>query len=213
MTQKGVSSSAHWTREARTPRSKASTGVCSRAHGTRAIVIPLPPVRVSRVCSHAHGKQAAPIIYKLSRNKAFFRPVFGTATPSTGTSVASSCGEGASIGTLARGPSTEALLGQGRVPKGRKSVPLQGLWSGSRPGLARHPRLQAFQRRLLLSLTQCRVAKGSSIGILARRPYPQVPQWHPRVAKGASGRSSARRPLPQVPQWHPRGATVSWCIG
>ena len=63
-------------------------------HGTRAIVIPLPPVRVSCVCSRAHGKQAAPIIYKLSRNKAFFRPVFGTATPSTGTSVASSRVEG-----------------------------------------------------------------------------------------------------------------------
>ena len=112
----------------------------------------------------------------------------------------------ASIGTLARRPSTEALLGQGRVPKERKSVPLQGLWSGSRPGLARHPRLQ-------VALRQGRVAKGTSIGILARRPYPQVPQWHPRVAKGASGRSLARRPLPQVPQWHPRGATVSWCIG
>ena len=53
----------------------------------------------------------------------------------------------ASIGTLARGPSTEALLGQGRVPKGRKSVPLTGLWSGSRPGSARHPRLQVVLRQ------------------------------------------------------------------
>ena len=88
----------------------------------------------------------------------------------------------ASIGTLARRPSTEALLGQGRVPKERKSVPLQGLWSGSRPGLARHPRLQ-------VALRQGLVAKGASIGTLARRPYPQMPQWHPR------------------------GATVSWCIG
>ena len=87
-----------------------------------------------------------------------------------------------SIGTLARGPSTEALLGQGRVPKERKSVPLTGLWSGSRPGLARHPRLQVVLR-------QGRVTKGTSIGTLARRPYPQMPQWHPR------------------------GATVSWCIG
>ena len=34
MTQKGVSSSAHWTREARTPRSRASTAVCSRARDT-----------------------------------------------------------------------------------------------------------------------------------------------------------------------------------
>ena len=52
----------------------------------------------------------------------------------------------ASIGTLVRGPSTEALLGQGRVAKERKSVPLTGLWSGSRPGLARHPRLQVVLR-------------------------------------------------------------------
>ena len=47
----------------------------------------------------------------------------------------------ASISTLARGPSTEALLGQGRVAKGRKSVPLTGLWSSLRPGLARHHRI------------------------------------------------------------------------
>ena len=51
----------------------------------------------------------------------------------------------ASISTSARRPSTEALLGQGRVAKGRKSVPLTGLWSGSRPGLARPPRLQVPQ--------------------------------------------------------------------
>ena len=114
--------------------------------------------------------------------------------------------KGTSIGTLARRPSTEALLGQGHVPKGRKSVPLQGLWSGSRPGLARHPPATGGSEAGPRD-------EGTSIGTLARRPYPQVPQWHPRVAKGASGRSSARRPLPQVPQWHPRGATVSWCIG
>ena len=42
------------------------------------------------VCSGAHGKRATPIGYKLSCGKAFFRPVFGTATPSTGASVASS---------------------------------------------------------------------------------------------------------------------------
>ena len=146
-----------------------------------------------------------------------------------------------SIGTLARGPSTEALLGQGRVPKERKSVPLTGLWSGSRPGLARHPRLQILLR-------QGRVSKGASIGILTRRPSTEallgqgrVPKerksvqlqglWsslrpcsarHPRlqvvlrqgrVAKRASIGTLARRPYPQMPQWHPRGATVSWCIG
>ena len=112
----------------------------------------------------------------------------------------------ASIGTLARGPSTEALLGQGRVPKERESVPLTGLWSSLRPGLARHPRLQ-------IVLRQGRVAKRASIGTLAQGPYPHVPQGHPRVAKRASIGTLARRPLPQVPQWHPRGATVSWCIG
>ena len=88
----------------------------------------------------------------------------------------------ASIGTLARGPATEALLGQGRVSKERESVPLTGLWSGSRPGLARHPRLQVVLR-------------------------------HPGVAKGTSIGTSARRPYQQAPRWHPRGATVSWCIG
>ncbi len=84
---------------------------------------------------------------------------------------------GSSGRSSARRPSTEALLGQGRVPKERESVPLTGLWSGSRPASARHPRLQ-------IVLRQGRVAKRASIGTLARRPYPQVPQVHPRVAKG-----------------------------
>ena len=65
----------------------------------------------------------------------------------------------------ARRPSTEALLGQGRVPKERESLPLQGLWSSLRPGLARHPRLQ-------IVLRQGRVAKRASIGTLARLPLP-----------------------------------------
>ena len=45
------------------------------------------------MCSGEHGKRATPIGYKLSRGKAFFRPVFGTATPSTGTSETSPRGE------------------------------------------------------------------------------------------------------------------------
>ena len=101
--------------------------------------------------------------------------------------------KGASIGTLARGPSTEALLGQGRVSKERESAPLTGLWSGSRPGLARPPCLQMPQ-------WHPRVAKRGSIGTLARRPYPQVPQCHPGVAKGSSIRPSARSPCLQIPQ-------------
>ena len=78
----------------------------------------------------------------------------------------------ASIGTSAREPSTEALLGQDGVSKERESVPLTGLWSGSRPGLARHPRLQVVLRHP-------GVAKGTSIGTSARQPYQQAPQWHP----------------------------------
>ena len=110
----------------------------------------------------------------------------------------------ASIGTLARGPSTEALLGQGHVPKGRESVPLTGLRSGSRPGLARRPRLQTVLR-------QGRVAKGTSIGTLARGPCPQVLQGHPRMAKHHPTGPSARRPTPQVLQCHLREAKrVFW---
>ena len=48
--------------------------------------------------------------------------------------------------------------------------------------------------------------RGTSDRSPARRPYPQVPQGHPRVAKKASGRASARSPCPQVPQSHPRVA-------
>ena len=147
----------------------------------------------------------------------------------------------ASIGTLARGPSTEALLGQGRVSKERESVPLTGLWSGSRPGLARHPRLQVVLRHPGVAkgtpigtlargpstealLGQGRVSKeresvpltglwsGSRPG-LARHPRLQVVLRHPGVAKRASIGTLARGPCPEMPQWHPRGATVSWCIG
>ena len=41
------------------------------------------------LCSHAHGKWAVPIEFKLSRGKAFFWPVFGTATLPTSASGAS----------------------------------------------------------------------------------------------------------------------------
>ena len=53
------------------------------------------------MCSGAHGKRAAPIGYKISRGKAFFRPVFGTATPSTGCSEAGPRAKGKEIGTVA----------------------------------------------------------------------------------------------------------------
>ena len=104
-----------------------------------------------------------------------------------------------SIGTLARGSSTEALLGQGHVARlsgtGVKPVSCRCFGRTS----ARHPRREA-------SRWHPGVARQSSIGSSARRPLPQAPQWHPRVAKGSSDRSSARRPYPQVPQCHPRVA-------
>ncbi len=116
----------------------------------------------------------------------------------------------ASIGTSARGPSTEALLGQGRVPKGRKSVPLAGLWSGSRPGSARHSRLQVV-------LSHPRVAKRASIGTLARGPSTEALLGQGRVPKGresvpltglwsGSRPGSARHLRPQVVLSHPRVA-------
>ena len=82
----------------------------------------------------------------------------------------------ASIGTLARGPPTEALLWQGSVAKGRESVPLKGLRSSLRPGSARHLRLQVV-------LSHPRVAKRASIGTSARGLLPKVLQRHPSVAK------------------------------
>ena len=132
-------------------------------------------------------------------------PVFGTATPPTGTSGAFSRGEEGLLTGLrhghpthrylsgilawrsiiqpvsnrsfpddladpsARGPCPQVPQWHLGVAKGRKSVPLTGLRSGLRPGLA-------------------------------RRPYQQVPQWHPRVAKrdfwpvfGPSGGQHIRR--------------------
>ena len=83
----------------------------------------------------------------------------------------------ASIGTLARRPSTEALLGQGRVAKGRESVPLTGLWSSLQPGSARHSRLQ-------IVLRHPRVAKRAPIGTLARRPSTEALLRQGRVTKG-----------------------------
>ena len=46
------------------------------------------------VCSRAHGKRAVPIGYKLSRGEGVFWTVFGTGTMPTSTPVASSRGEG-----------------------------------------------------------------------------------------------------------------------
>ena len=87
--------------------------------------------------------------------------------------------KGTSIYPLARGPSTEPLLGQGRVARlsgsGVKPVSCRCFGRTS----PRHPRREASRWRPGM-------ARQSSIGSSARRPLPQAPQWHPRVAKGTS---------------------------
>ena len=86
----------------------------------------------------------------------------------------------------ARGPCPQVLQWHPRVAKERESVPLTGLGSGSRPGLARHPRLQVVLRHP-------GVAKGTSIGTSARQPYQQAPHWHPRGAPEKVGVSDSSR--------------------
>ena len=145
--------------------------------------------------------------------------------------------KGTSIDPLARGPSTEPLLGQGHVARlsgtGVKPVSCRCFGRTS----ARHPRREASRWHLP-------VAKQSSIGSSARRPLPQAPQWHPGVAKGTSidplargpstepllgqghvarlsgtgvkpfscrcfGRTSARHPRREASRWHPGVARQS----
>ena len=141
------------------------------------------------------------------------------------------------IDPLAREPSTEPLLGQGRVARlsgtGVKPVSCRCFgWIS-----ARHPRREA-------SRWHPGVARQSSIGSSARRPLLQAPQWHPRVARGASigtlargpstepllgqghvarlsgsgvkpvscrcfGRTSARHPRREASRWHPGVARQS----
>ena len=90
---------------------------------------------------------------------------------------------------------TDYIFGTGTMPPGT-SVPSPrgegGLLAGLRHGSPAH--------RYLSAIPAWR--RGSSDRSSARRPCPQVLQWHPRVAKGSSGRSSARGPYPQIPQWH-----------
>ena len=131
------------------------------------------------VCSRVHGNRAAPIGYKLSRGKAFFRPVFGTATPSTGTSVASSRNEGKEIGTVA-GLMVKFATGFGSAPPATGSSEAGTRGEGTSIGtLARGPCPQMPQ-------WHPRVAKVACGRSSPRRPCPQTPQGHPRVAKGLS---------------------------
>ena len=137
MTQRGVIASAHWMPRPG-PRGQEHQRLCAPVHETRAIVIPLPPVRVSCVCSSAHWTRAVPIVFKLSRGKAFFRPVFGTATPSTGTSVASSRGEGRLMAGLRH--SNLAYRYFSAIPAWRRGH-LSALWHGD-------PQLKHFWGRV-----------------------------------------------------------------
>ena len=92
--------------------------------------------------------------------------------------------KGTSIGTSVRGPSTEALLGQRRVPKGRESVSLTGLWSSLRPGSTRHPvhrrlsAIPAWRRGHLSALRHGHPAYRCPSGILA---------WRRGFCKGEGG--------------------------
>ena len=121
---------------------------------------------------------------------------FGTGTLPTGTSGAPSRGKGRLLAGLRHSDPTHRCLRD--IPAWRIGL-LSALWH-------RNP----THRYLRGNLAWQRETSDRSS---AQRPYPQVPQRHPRVAKRASIGTLARRPLPQVPQWHPRGATVRWCIG
>ena len=142
-----------------------------------------------------------------------YRKVFGTGTLPTGTSVASSRGEEGfyrhfGTGTLPTGTSGAPSRGKGRLLAGLRHSDHTHRCLRVIPAWQRETSGRSSAQRPYPQVPQRhpRVAKRASISTLAQEPYPQVPQWHPRVAKGASGRSSARRPYPQVPQRHPRVA-------
>ncbi len=109
---------------------------------------------------------------------------------------------GASIDPLARGPSTEPLLGQGHVARlsgsGVKPVSCRCFGRTS----TRHPRREA-------SRWHPGVAKRTSIDPLARGPLPQAPRWHPRVAKGTSIDPLARGPSTEPLLGHGHVARLS----
>ena len=121
--------------------------------------------------------------------------------------------KGTSIDPLTRGPSTEALLGQGHVAR------LSG--SGVKPDScrcfgrtsARHPRREA-------SRWHPGVAKGTSIDPLARGPSTEPLLGQGRVARLSGsgvkpvscrcfGWISARHPRREASRWHPRVARQS----
>ena len=151
MTQKGVSSSAHVTREARTPRSRASTAVCSRARDTcdcDSVATGEGVLRMLQRTLDAGGTHRIQVIAWQSvlqtglwHGDPFHRYLRDIPAWRRGLLSALWHGDpthrylsgilawqrGSSGRSSARRPSTEALLGQGRVPKERESVPLTGL--------------------------------------------------------------------------------------
>ena len=121
--------------------------------------------------------------------------------------------KGTSIDPLARGLSTEPLLGQGHVARlsgtGVKPVSCRCLGRT----LARHPRREA-------SRWHPGVAKGTSIDPLARGPSTEalLGQGHVARLSGTGvkpvscrcfGRTSARHPLREASRWHPGVARQS----
>ena len=155
-------------------------------------------------------------------------PVFGTATPPTGTSGAFSRGEGGfwlvfGTATMPTGAPEPSPRGEGGLLAGlRHGSPAHRYFSGI-PAWRRGSSDRSSARQPCPQVPQCHsgVAKGASDRSSARHPCPQVLQSHPRVAKRRKSvpltglRSGlrpglTRRPYQQVPQWHPRGATVSW---
>ena len=103
--------------------------------------------------------------------------------------------KGLSIGSSARPPRPEVSQSHSRVAK-RSSIR-----SSARPPSTEPLLGQGHVARLSgtgVKPVSCRCLGRTS----ARRPCPQMPQWHPRVAKRSSIRHSARQTCPQVPQRH-----------
>ena len=81
----------------------------------------------------------APIGYKLSRGKAFFRPVFGTATPSTGGSEAGSRGEGDIYRHFGTGTLNGSTSGAGSRAEGKEIGTVDGIMVGFTTGFGTAP--------------------------------------------------------------------------
>ena len=81
----------------------------------------------------------APIGYKLSRGKAFFRPVFGTATPSTGSSEAGPRVEGGFYRHFGTGTLNRSTSGAGSRAEGKEIGTVDGIMVGLTNGFGSAP--------------------------------------------------------------------------